>query len=175
MQTAHNRSYHRRKAIGDSDFIHFTLADADLQQQIASNDQDISTLFAQDSDEHARAEDEESRIEGRLNDEIARSKAVDSAHNASNISDEIVARVDDDNVLRADIDAADQVIKGQVEARDDALIGDATVDGTSGNTITDRIATAKAEAIIESNDVVAFENSDVSQVTLIYKNRSRRS
>lgn len=146
-----------RKSATDSDFIHFTLADQGLQNQITSNDQDIATLFAQDSAETQRAEDEESRIEDKLDDEIARSKAVDSAHSAQ-ITAANQARVDDDNVLRQEFAAADQVIKGQVEARDDALIGDATVDGTSGNTVTDRIATAKNEAIVASNDVVAFEN-----------------
>ena len=148
-----------RKNATDSDFTHFTLADQNLQNQITSNDGDIATLFAQDSDEEARAKGEESRIEEKLDDEIARSKAVDSAHSAQ-ITAANQARVDDDNVLRAEFAAADQVIKGQVEARDDALIGDATVDGTSGNTITDRIATAKAEAILEGNDVVAFENQE---------------
>ena len=148
-----------RKAATDSDFNHFTLADQGLQEQITSNDQDITLLFQQDSDEQARAEGEESRIEDKLDDEIARSKAVDSAHSAQ-ITAANQARVDDDNVLRAEFAAADQVIKGQVEARDDALIGDPTVDGSTGNTVTDRIATAKAEAIVAGNDVVSFENAE---------------
>jgi len=146
-----------RKNATDSDFTHFTLADQNLQNQITSNDGDIATLFAQDSAETQRASDEESRIEQKLNEEIARSKGVDSAHSAQ-ITAANQARVADDNVVRSEFAAADQVIKAQVEARDDALIGDASVDGTSGNTITDRIATAKAEAILEGNDVVAFEN-----------------
>ena len=148
-----------RKNATDSDFIHFTLADQGLQQQITTNDQDIAVLFQQDSAETQRAEDEESRIEEKLDDEIARSKAVDSAHSAQ-IAAANNARVVDDNVLRSEFAAADQVIKGQVEARDDALIGDATVDGTLGNTVTDRIATAKNEAIVAGNDVVAFENAE---------------
>ena len=146
-----------RKSATDSDFAHFTLADQGLQNQITSNDGDITTLFAQDSAETQRASDEESRIEDKLDAEISRSIAVDSAHSAQ-ITAANQARVTDDNVVRSEFAAADQVIKGQVEARDDALIGDATVDGTAGNTVTDRIATAKQEAINASNDVVAFEN-----------------
>jgi hypothetical protein len=146
-----------RKSATDSDFIHFTLADAGLQSQISTNDTDIATLFAQDSAETQRAGDEESRIEDKIDVEVARSTAVDSAHSAQ-ITAANLARVTDDNVVRSEFAAADQVIKGQVEARDDALIGDLTVDGTSGNTVTDRIATAKQEAINASNDVVAFEN-----------------
>ena len=146
-----------RKQATDSDFGHFTSEVSGLQQQITDNDGDITTLFAQDSAETQRAKDEEKRIEDKLDAEISRSKAVDSAHSAQ-ITAANQARVDDDNVVRQEFIAADLVLKGQLEARDDALIGDATVDGSAGNTVTDRIATAKNEAIVAGNDVVAFEN-----------------
>jgi hypothetical protein len=52
------------------------------------------------------------------------------------------------NVYVGSIDPGNEVV---VEATLDAHIGDATVDGTAGNTVYDRIFNAKAEAIADAN------------------------
>ena len=133
-----------------------------LSARLDTEETKSTSLQSQITAEVSRASGEESRIEGRLNDEIARATAAEAA-NASNISDEIVARAVADNQVRtdlgADIDAAEAAAKAHAESQDETMIGDETVDGTTGNTITDRIATAKAEAIIESSNSVAIENA----------------
>ena len=133
-----------------------------LSARLDTEETKSTSLQSQITDEVTRATGNESRIEGRLNDEIARATAAEAA-NASNISDEIVARAVADNQVRtdlgADIDAAEAAAKAHAESQDETMIGDETVDGTTGNTITDRIATAKAEAIIESSNSVAIENA----------------
>lgn len=133
-----------------------------LSARLDTEETKSTSLQSQITAEVSRASGEESRIEGRLNSEITRATGAEAA-NASNISDEIVARAVADNQVRtdlgADIVAAEAAAKAHAESQDDTMIGDATVDGTSGNTVTDRIATAKAEAIIESSNSVAIENA----------------
>ena len=50
--------------------------------------------------------------------------------------------------------------KQHADAQDTALIGDASVNGTGGNTITDRIATAKQQAVSHANAIVSTEEGE---------------
>lgn len=133
-----------------------------LSARLDTEETKSTSLQSQITAEVGRATGEESRIEGRLDGEISRATSAEAA-NAQNIQDEIVARAVADNQVRtdlgADIVAAEAAAKAHAESQDEAMIGDATVDGTTGNTITDRIATAKSEAIIESSNSVAIENA----------------
>ena len=86
-----------------------------------------------------------------MDDEVTRATAAE-VHNAQSIQDEISARVVEfDTVVRTDMTALinsgdDSPALQSAKDHDDLLISDATVDGTTGNTVTDRIATVKAEA-----------------------------
>jgi hypothetical protein len=58
------------------------------------------------------------------------------------------------------VDAAETAAKGYT----DDLIGDATVDGTTGDTVTDRIATAKSEAIADAQTYAdALTTADIAE------------
>lgn len=133
-----------------------------LSARLDTEETKSTSLQSQITAEVTRATGEESRIEGRLDGEISRATSAEAA-NAQNIQDEIVARAVADNQVRtdlgADIVAAEAAAKAHAESQDETMIGDVTVDGTTGNTITDRIATAKAEAITESSNSVAIENA----------------
>ena len=137
-------------------------ADNALSARLDTEEDKSSSLQTQITDEVTRATNNENRIEGRLNSEISRATGAEQA-NAQNISDEISARAVADTQVRtdlgADIVAAEAAAKAHAEAQDALMIGDVTVDGTASNTVTDRIATAKAEAIIESSNSVSIENA----------------
>ena len=112
--------------------------------------------------EVSRATAAEAVIAQDLADEVSRATAAEAA-NASSIQDEITARAVADTAVRTDmtalINSGDAATLASAKAHDDLLIGDATVDGTSGNTVTDRIATAKAEAIADADASVAAEQA----------------
>ena len=137
-------------------------ADNALSARLTTEETKSGSLQSQIDAEVTRASNAESAIAQDLADEVSRATAAEAA-NASNISDEIVARAVADTQVRtdlgADIDQAEADAKAHAEAKDALMIGDATVDGTTSNTITDRIATAKAEAIVEANSNVAIENA----------------
>ena len=137
-------------------------ADNALSARLTTEETKSGSLQSQIDAEVTRASNAESVIAQDLADEVARATGAEAA-NASNISDEIVARAVADTQVRADLGAdivqAEADAKAHAEAKDALMIGDATVDGTTSNTITDRIATAKAEAIIESSNSVAIENA----------------
>ena len=123
-------------------------ASADLQAQITA--------------EVSRATGVEGSLQSQITAEVSRATGAEAA-NAQNLTDEINARASADTQVRtdlgADIVAAEAAAKAHAEAQDALMIGDVTVDGTATNTITDRIATAKAEAITESSNSVAIENA----------------
>ena len=137
-------------------------ADNALSARLDTEEDKSSSLQTQITNEVTRATNNENRIEGRLDSEITRATGAEQA-NAQNISDEISARAVADTQVRtdlgADIVAAEAAAKAHAEAQDALMIGDVTVDGTASNTVTDRIATAKAEAIIESSNSVSIENA----------------
>jgi predicted nucleic acid-binding Zn-ribbon protein len=139
-----------------------TQAESALAARISTEEGLSTSLQNQITAEVTRATNEEVRIEGRLDSEITRATGAEAA-NAQNITDEILARAVADTQVRtdlgADIIAGDAATLASAKAHDDLLVGDATVDGTTSNTVTDRIATAKAEAIIEASNSVAIENS----------------
>ena len=137
-------------------------ADNALSARLTTEETKSASLQSQIDAEVTRASNAESAIAQDLADEVTRATAAEAA-NASNISDEIVARAVADTQVRTDLGAdivqAEADAKAHAEAQDALMIGDATVDGTTSNTITDRIATAKAEAIVEANSNVAIENA----------------
>lgn len=137
-------------------------ADNALSARLDTEEDKSSSLQTQITAEVTRATNNENRIEGRLDSEITRATGAEQA-NAQNIADEISARAVADTQVRtdlgADIVAAEAAAKAHAEAQDALMIGDVTVDGTASNTVTDRIATAKAEAIIEASNSVAIENA----------------
>jgi hypothetical protein len=137
-------------------------ADNALSARLDTEETTSTSLQAQITAEVNRATSAESVLTQGLADEVTRATAAEAA-NASNISDEISARAVADTQVRTDLGAdivtAENAAKAHAEARDDIMVGDSTVDGTSGNTVTDRIATAKAEAIVESSNNVAIENA----------------
>ncbi len=140
-----------------------TGAENALSARISTEEGLSTSLQNQITAEVTRATNEEVRIEGRLDSEITRATGAEAA-NAQNITDEILARAVADTQVRADLGGdivvAEAAAKAHAEAQDALMIGDATVDGTVSNTVTDRIATAKAEAIIESSNSVAIENQE---------------
>ena len=140
-----------------------TAAENALSARLDTEEQTSTSLQSQITDEVTRATNNENRIEGRLDSEITRATGAEQA-NAENISDEILARAVADTQVRTDLGAdivtAEAAAKAHAEAQDALMIGDVTVDGTESNTVTDRIATAKAEAIIEANNSVSIENQE---------------
>lgn len=140
-----------------------TAAEAALSARIGVEEGKSTDLQNQITAEVTRATNRENDIASDLSDEITRAKGAEAA-NAQNIQDEISARATADSQIRTDlgndITTGDAATLAAAKAHDDALIGDATVDGTAGNTVTDRIATAKAEAIVESSNSVSIENAE---------------
>lgn len=69
--------------------------------------------------------------------------------------------------LAVNYDAAGSATTAENNAKaySDDLVGDVTVDGTSGNTVTSRIATAKSEAIAHAD---ALTTSDIAEGTSLY-------
>jgi len=149
-----------------------TTAEADLQSQITT---EVAARVAGDNALDARLTTEEGNVDQLqtdlaaevsrataaeavltqdLADEVTRATAAEAA-NAQAITDEINARAVADTQVRTDmtalINSGDAATLLSAKAHDDLLIGDATVDGTAGNTVTDRIATAKAEAIASAS------------------------
>ena len=133
-----------------------------LSARLDTEEGKSTSLQSQITAEVSRATGAEAVLTQDLADEVTRATLAEAA-NASNISDEIVARAVADNQVRTDLGAdivtAENAAKAHAEAQDALMIGDATVDGSTSNTVTDRIATAKAEAIIEANNSVSIENA----------------
>ena len=155
-------------------------ADAALSARVTTEEQTSTSLQSQVTAEVSRASGAESVLTQGLAAEVTRATGSEAA-NAQNLQDEIVARGVADTQVRTDI-AADIVTsetasKAYADAKDVSMIGDATVDGTTGNTITDRVATAKAGAesvasldaaakvLVEKTRAEAAESSLQSQIT----------
>jgi predicted nucleic acid-binding Zn-ribbon protein len=137
-------------------------ADNALSARLTTEEGNVDDLESGLAAEISRATAAEAANTIRITDEVTRATGAEAA-NAQSIQDEIAARAVADNQVRtdlgADIVAAEAAAKAHAEAQDALMIGDATVDGTANNTVTDRIATAKAEAITESSNSVAIENA----------------
>ena len=135
-------------------------ADDALSARLTTEEATSISLQSQITSEVGRATAAEGVLTQDLADEVARATGAEAA-NAQNLQDEINARAIADTQVRtdlgADIISGDAATLVSAKAHDDLLIGDATVDGTANNTVTDRIATAKAEAISKAEAELTVE------------------
>jgi hypothetical protein len=136
-------------------------ADTALAARVLSEEQTSVSLQSQVTAEATRAAAAEGVNSSAIASEITRATGAEAA-NASNLTDEITARATAITQARTDLGAdivtAKTAAQAHAEAQDTLMIGDATVNGSATNTITDRIATAKAEAITASSSSVSIEN-----------------
>jgi hypothetical protein len=137
----------------------FQSADSDMSALIASN----TTAISNEASARASAD---TTLQGNIDAEAStRSTAdaglqsqidqinVDITVSTQDVLDQAKAYTDqeaDSHMLEA---------KQHADAQDTALIGDASVNGTGGNTITDRIATAKQQAVSHANTIVSTEEA----------------
>ena len=135
-------------------------ADAALSARLSTEEATSVSLQTQVTAEVNRASAAEAVIAQDLADEVTRATGAEAA-NAQNLQDEITARAVADTQVRTDLGAdivtAENAAKAHAEAQDALMIGDATVDGTLSNTVTDRIATAKAEAVAKAESELTIE------------------
>lgn len=126
-----------------------TSADTALDARMTTAEGDITQLETDLAAEISTTDGEVTALQNSVSTEVARATAAEEA-NAQGLSAEISARAVADNVVRselgADIVAGDNATLVSAQSHDDLLIGDNTVDGTGGNTVTARIATAKSGA-----------------------------
>ena len=131
-----------------------------LNARLIIEEGNVDNLQSDLTDEITRATGAEAVIAQDLADEVARATAAEAA-NAQSIQDEINARAVADTQVRTDMTVlmtqGDNSVLETARAYDDLLIGDATVDGTAGNTITDRIAAAGATAKSDLESGLAAE------------------
>jgi trimeric autotransporter adhesin len=137
-------------------------ADNALAARMTTEEGNVDQLQLDLAAEVSRATAAESVNAQDIADEEARAVLAEAA-NAQNITDEINARAVADTQVRTDLGAdivtAENAAKAHAIAQDALMIGDVTVDGSTNNTVTDRIATAKAEAITEASNAVGIENA----------------
>ena len=143
-------------------------ADTALSARVTVEEQATVSLQSQVTAEVARAGAAEAVIAQDLADEVTRATGAEAA-NASNLTDEINARAVADTQVRTDIAAdivtAQNAAQAHAEAQDVLQIGDATVDGTANNTLTDRIASSKTGA-------ESVASADASAKVLVEKTRA---
>ncbi len=124
-------------------------ADDALSARLSTEEASTTSLQGQITAEVTRATSAESVLTQDLADEVTRATGAEAA-NALNLQDEITARATADTQVRTDLGAdivtAQNDAQSHAEAQDTLMIGDATVDGSASNTITDRIATSKSDA-----------------------------
>ena len=135
----------------------FQNADSDMSALVGSNTAAIST-------EKARAEGIESALSTAISSEASTRGTADQGLQ-SQITAEETARIAADattlasakSYTDAEADSHQAVAQAHADAQDTALIGDASVNGTVGNTVTARIATAKSEATAYTTAQVSAE------------------
>jgi hypothetical protein len=133
--------------------------DSDLQNAIdTSVNTEASLRSAADSDINARIDQE---VLNRL------SVGEDLQDNIDSAREELIDRIEQEELLRAVGDSATlSAARLYTRQRDALMIGDATVDGTAGNTITSRIATAKQEAnTYTDNEIIGLRSGEVTSLT----------
>jgi hypothetical protein len=137
-------------------------ADNALDVRLTTEEGNVDTLQSDLAAEIVRATAAEAVNAQDIADEETRATAAEAA-NAQSIQDEISARATADTQVRTDmtalINSGDAATLVSAKAHDDLLIGDATVDGTTGNTVTDRIASAEAASKSHADSGVAAEES----------------
>ena len=155
-------------------------ADTALSARVTTEEQTSTSLQTQITAEVSRAGSAESVLTQDLATEVARATGSEAA-NAQNIQDEISARAVADNQVRTDLNAtivtAEASANSYSDSKDALLLGDDTVDGTSNNTVTDRIASSKsgaetvaaadaaAKVLVEKTRAEAAESGLQSQIT----------
>ena len=135
----------------------FISADSDMSALIASNTVSIN------AEAGARAS-ADSLLQTNITTEASTRSAADTTLQ-TNITAEATARIAGDAATlvsaqtdaTSKADAAEAAAIVHADAQDVALIGDASVDGTVGNTLTARIATAKSEASAYTDSQVSAE------------------
>lgn len=157
-----------------------TSADNALDARMTTAEGDITQLETNLAAEISTTDGEVTALQNSVSDEVTRATAAEEA-NAQGLAAEISARAIADNAVRsdlgADIIAGDNATLVSAQSHDDLLIGDNTVDGTGGNTITARIATAKsgaesvaatdaaAKVLVEKTRAETAESGLQSQIT----------
>jgi hypothetical protein len=137
-------------------------ADNALDARLTTEEGNVDTLQSDLAAEIVRATAAEAVNAQAIQDEEDRATAAEAA-NAQSIQDEISARATADTQVRTDmtalINSGDAATLVSAKAHDDLLIGDATVDGTTGNTVTDRIASAESASKSHADSGVAAEEA----------------
>ena len=137
-------------------------ADNALDARLTTEEGNVDTLQSDLAAEIVRATAAEAVNAQTIQDEEDRATAAEAA-NAQSIQDEISARATADTQVRTDmtalINTGDAATLVSAKAHDDLLIGDATVDGTTGNTVTARIASAEAASKSHADSSVATEEA----------------
>ena len=122
-------------------------ADNALDARLTVAESDVSSLETDLAAEVSRAGQAELVNASGLAAEIVRATGAEAA-NATNLEAEITARAAADTSVRVDmtslITTGDAATLVSAKENDDLLIGDASVDGSSGNTVTDRVSSAVA-------------------------------
>ena len=110
-------------------------ADNALDARLTTEEGNVDDLQSDLADEITRATVAEAVLTQDLADEVTRATAAEVA-NAQSIQDEISARAVADTQVRTDmtalINSGDAATLQSAKDHDDLLIGDATVDGTTG-------------------------------------------
>jgi hypothetical protein len=122
-------------------------ADGALDARLTVAEGDVSSLETDLAAEISRAGQAEQVNASGLAAEIVRATGAEAA-NATNLQAEITARAAADTSVRVDMTSlitnGDAATLVSAKANDNLLIGDASVDGSSGNTVTDRVSSAVA-------------------------------
>ena len=129
----HNGSTTNVHGIADTSLLETTAG-----AQSKADDAEAAAIATAAADATAKANTAETNANAFTTTEI-------SDHNAETTNVHGIADTAD-LVVTADLTSAVADAETYADTQDTALIGDATVDGTVGNTVTDRIATAKSEA-----------------------------
>tara|TARA_R110002096_G_scaffold69149_2_gene166392 strand:- start:15304 stop:19893 length:4590 start_codon:yes stop_codon:yes gene_type:complete len=127
-----------------------TAADTALDSRVTAAESDIDLLESGLAAEIATTNGEVLALQTSVSDEVARAGAAEVA-NASGLAAEITARGVAVAAARSDLTnslaAGDASTLAAAKVHDDLLIGDASVDGTAGNKVADRISTGDAASV----------------------------
>lgn len=119
--------------------------DQALDARLTVEEGNVDTLQSDLTSEISRATAAEGVNASGLAAEITRATGAEAA-NATNLQSEITARAAADTSVRVDmtalVTAGDAATLVSAKANDDLLIGDVSVDGSAGNTVSDRIASS---------------------------------
>ncbi len=154
----------------DQEILARRTGDSDLQDAVNTRiDQEILARRTGDSDLQNAINAADSDINARIDQEVLNRLSVgeDLQDNIDSARSELINRIEQEESLRAVGDSATlSAAQLYTRQRDALMIGDATVDGTAGNTITSRIATAKQEAnTYTDNEIIGLKSGEVTSLT----------